>query len=65
MEFEQTEMLVSGDEMISAAWWVFILQGLFGIIFGGLAMLFPEVVVELLAILLGIIIVLYSLSVIV
>ena len=65
MEFEQTEMMVSGDELISAAWWVFVIQGLFGIIFGGLAMLFPEFVLELLAILLGIIIVLYSLSMIV
>ncbi|WFN34566.1 DUF308 domain-containing protein [Methanogenium sp. S4BF] len=64
MEFEQTDMIVSGDELISAAWWVFILQGLFGIIFGGLAMLFPALIVELLAILLGIIIVLYSLSII-
>lgn len=65
MEFEETDMMVSGDELISAAWWVFILQGLFGIIFGGLAMLFPVFVVELLAIFLGIIIVLYSLSIIV
>ncbi|WAI00569.1 DUF308 domain-containing protein [Methanogenium organophilum] len=65
MEFQETEMMISGDELISAAWWVFILQGLVGIILGGLAMLFPEIVVELLAILLGIIIVLYSLSAIV
>ena len=65
MEFEQTEMMVAGDELISAAWWVLILQGLFGIIFGGLAMLFPLEIVELLAILLGIIIVLYSMSIIV
>ena len=65
MEFNQTEMMVSGDELISAAWWVFIIQGLFGIIIGGLAMLFPVFIVDLLAIMLGIIIVLYSLSIIV
>lgn len=64
MEFEQTEMMVSGDELISAAWWLFILQGLVGIILGLLAMAYPEFIVGLLAIMLGIIIVLYSLSII-
>jgi uncharacterized membrane protein HdeD (DUF308 family) len=58
-------VMVSGDELISAAWWVFILQGLIGITLGGLAMLFPEFIVGLLAVLLGIIIVLYSMSIIV
>lgn len=64
MEFEQTEVIVYGNEMISAAWWVFILQGLIGVVFGGLAMLFPAFVVKMLAVVLGIIIVLYSLSII-
>ncbi len=64
MEFEQTETIVYGDEMISVAWWVFILQGLLGVVFGGFAMLFPGFVVRVLGMLLGIIIVLYSLSII-
>lgn len=64
MESVQTEMMASGDELISAAWWVFMLQGLVGIILGLLAMAYPEFIVGLLAIMLGIIIVLYSLSII-
>ena len=64
MEFEQTEVFVCGDEMISAAWWVLVLQGLIGIVFGGLAMIYPGYVVKLIAVVLGIIIVLYSLSII-
>ncbi|MFA5395848.1 MAG: hypothetical protein GX097_04370 [Methanomicrobiales archaeon] len=64
MEFQQTEVIACGDEMISAAWWVLVLQGLMGIVFGGLAMLYPAFVVKMLAVVLGIIIVLYSLSII-
>jgi len=57
--------VVTEDELIHAAWWIFVLQGLFGIIFGLIAVFFPEFVLGVLAFFLGAIIIIYSLSVII
>ncbi len=58
-------VVVTEDELIHAAWWVFVLQGLLGIIFGLIAVFFPGFVLGVLAFFLGAIIILYSLSVII
>lgn len=58
-------VVVTEDELIHAAWWIFVLQGLLGIIFGLIAVFFPGFVLGVLAFFLGAIIILYSLSVII
>ena len=58
-------IVVTEDELIHAAWWVFVLQGLLGIIFGLIAVFFPGFVLGVLAFFLGAIIILYSLSVVI
>ena len=58
-------IVVTEDELIHAAWWVFVLQGLLGIIFGLIAVFFPGFVLGVLAFFLGAIIIIYSVSVII
>ncbi|WOF15747.1 hypothetical protein F1737_03095 [Methanoplanus sp. FWC-SCC4] len=59
------EVIVMEGDFTPINWWVFLLQGLISIIFGGIALIWAPIVVDVFAYFIGALIILYSISTIV
>ncbi|MDD4299020.1 MAG: DUF308 domain-containing protein [Methanomicrobium sp.] len=59
------EVVIIRSEFSPVNWWVFLLQGLISIIFGGIAFIWAPVVVDVFAYFVGALIILYSISTII
>jgi len=56
------EVVIIESEFTPINWWIFLLQGLIAIIFGGIALVWAPIVVDVFAYFIGALIVLYSIS---
>ncbi|MDD4127764.1 MAG: DUF308 domain-containing protein [Methanomicrobium sp.] len=56
------EVVVIEGEFSPVNWWVFLLQGLIAIIFGGIALVWAPIVVDIFAYFIGALIIIYSIS---
>ncbi|MBN2734198.1 MAG: DUF308 domain-containing protein [Methanomicrobiaceae archaeon] len=56
------EVVIIEGEFTPVNWWIFLLQGLIAIIFGGIALLWAPLVVDIFAYFIGALIILYSIS---
>ncbi len=59
------EEILSESMVFTPKWWTFLLQGLFAIIFGSIALLWAPLIVTFIAIFIGILIILYSATIII